>query len=62
MDIQIVAPEAGTDYPGSWTEFLDWFGSEAAFLAYLSGCAGHKDSCALAAVWPVSPIAPVEPG
>lgn len=35
MDIHIVAPEAGKDYPGNWNEFLDWFGSEEACLAYL---------------------------
>jgi transposase-like protein len=35
MDIHIAAPEAGTDYPRNWNEFLDWFASEAACLAYL---------------------------
>src|SRR5450755_206523 len=35
MDIHIVAPEAGKDYPGNWNEFLDWFGSEEACLTYL---------------------------
>jgi transposase-like protein len=35
MDIQIVAPQAGEDYPGSWNEFLDWFATEEACLAYL---------------------------
>jgi transposase-like protein len=36
MDIQhIVLPEAGKDYPRNWNAFLDWFGSEAACLAYL---------------------------
>jgi len=35
MDIHIVAPEAGRDYPRNWSEFLDWFGSEEACLAYL---------------------------
>ena len=36
MDIQhIVMPEAGKDYPRNWNEFLDWFGSEEACLAYL---------------------------
>ena len=35
MDIHIVAPEAGNDYPRNWNEFLDWFGSEAACLSYL---------------------------
>jgi len=28
---------AGKDYPRSWNEFLDWFGSEEACLAYLAG-------------------------
>jgi transposase-like protein len=37
MDIQIVAPVAGKDYPSNWTEFLDWFGSEEACLSYLEG-------------------------
>jgi len=36
MDIQHIAmPEAGKDYPRNWNEFLDWFGSEEACLAYL---------------------------
>jgi len=36
MDTQhIAAPEASKDYPGNWNEFLDWFGSEEACLAYL---------------------------
>jgi hypothetical protein len=35
MDIHIAAPEAGKDYPRNWNEFLDWFPSEAACLAYL---------------------------
>jgi transposase-like protein len=38
MDIQpIVTPEAGKDYPRNWNEFLDWFASEEACLAYLEG-------------------------
>jgi transposase-like protein len=35
MDIHIVGPEAGQDYPCNWNEFLDWFGSEEACLSYL---------------------------
>ena len=36
MDIQHIAvPEAGKDYPRNWNEFLDWFSSEEACLAYL---------------------------
>lgn len=35
MDNQILAPQAGKDYPQSWNEFLDWFASEEACLAYL---------------------------
>ncbi|HWK84416.1 MAG TPA: transposase, partial [Caldimonas sp.] len=35
MDIHVVAPEAGKDYPRNWNEFLDWFGSEEACLSYL---------------------------
>jgi transposase-like protein len=35
MDIQIVAPPTARDYPRTWTEFLDRFGSEEACLAYL---------------------------
>ena len=31
----IVTPEAGKDHPRNWNEFLDWFGSEEACLAYL---------------------------
>ncbi|MBT2324940.1 transposase, partial [Variovorax paradoxus] len=35
MDIQIVAPQPGEDYPHNWNEFLDWFATEDACLAYL---------------------------
>ncbi|HEX7441785.1 MAG TPA: IS1595 family transposase [Caldimonas sp.] len=35
MDIHLVVPEAGKDYPRNWSEFLDWFGSEEACLSYL---------------------------
>ena len=36
MDNQHIAPlEAGKDYPTNWNEFLDWFGSEDACLAFL---------------------------
>jgi len=35
MDIHILAPKAGADYPTDWNEFLTWFGTEAACLAYL---------------------------
>lgn len=35
MDDQILAPQAGVDYPQSWNEFLDWFATEEACLAYL---------------------------
>ncbi len=36
MDVQHIAvPEAGKDYPRNWNEFLDWFSSEEACLAYL---------------------------
>ena len=36
MDIQHIAgPTAGKDYPRNWSEFLDWFASEEACLAYL---------------------------
>lgn len=35
MDIQIVAPTAGKDYPSTWNDFLDWFATEEACLAYL---------------------------
>ncbi len=36
MDIQHIAgPVAGKDYPRNWREFLDWFASEEACLAYL---------------------------
>ena len=38
MDTQhSVTPEAGKDYPRNWNEFLDWFASEGACLAYLEG-------------------------
>jgi transposase-like protein len=35
MDNQILAPIPGKDYPQTWNEFLDWFGTEEACLAYL---------------------------
>lgn len=35
MDIHILTPKAGVDYPGDWNEFLSWFDSEDACLAYL---------------------------
>ena len=36
MDIQhIAAPVPGKDYPRNWNEFLDWFATEEACLAYL---------------------------
>jgi transposase-like protein len=35
MDIQIVAPQAGQDYPVNWNQFLDWFASEESCLRYL---------------------------
>lgn len=35
MDIQILAPIAGKDYPTNWNQFLDWFPSEEACLGYL---------------------------
>jgi hypothetical protein len=35
MDVHSAAPEAGKDYPRNWNEFLDWFPSETACLAYL---------------------------
>ena len=35
MDIQIVALTAGKDYPSTWNDFLDWFATEEACLAYL---------------------------
>jgi transposase-like protein len=37
MDIQIVAPQAGKDYPRNWNEFLDRFACEEACLTYLEG-------------------------
>lgn len=35
MDIQIVTPQAGHDYPVNWSQFLDWFATEEACLSYL---------------------------
>jgi len=35
MDIQMLAPIRGKDYPQNWNEFLDWFATEEACLAYL---------------------------
>ena len=35
MDIHILPPVAGKDYPRNWNEFLDWFSSEEGCLSYL---------------------------
>lgn len=35
MNIQTLSPIAGKDYPRTWGEFLDWFATEEACLAFL---------------------------
>lgn len=35
METHIVAPIRGKDYPQNWNDFLDWFATEEACLAYL---------------------------
>lgn len=35
MNTQTLAPTPGKDYPQTWNEFLDWFATEEASLAYL---------------------------
>ena len=35
MDIQILPPISGKDYPRTWNDFLDWFVTEEACHAYL---------------------------
>lgn len=35
MDIHILVPKAGEDYPVTWNQFLDWFATEEACLGYL---------------------------
>ena len=35
MESHIVAPIPGKDYPQNWNDFLDWFATEDACLAYL---------------------------
>ena len=35
METQILAPIPGKDYPQNWNDFLDWFATEEACLAYL---------------------------
>ena len=35
MDVQILSPVAGKDYPRNWNEFLDWFPTEEACLTHL---------------------------
>lgn len=35
MDIHILVPQAGEDYPVNWNQFLDWFATEEACLGYL---------------------------
>ncbi|MGH8830012.1 MAG: IS1595 family transposase [Polaromonas sp.] len=37
MDIHMLAPVSGQDYPRTWNEFLDWFPTEEACLSYLEG-------------------------
>lgn len=37
MDIHMLSPIAGKDYPQTWDAFLDWFPTEEACLAYLEG-------------------------
>src|ERR1700712_945291 len=44
MDVQHIATaEAGKDYPRTWNEFLDWFGTEQACLAYLERLRGPQE-------------------
>ena len=35
METHMVVPIPGKDYPKNWNDFLDWFGTEEACLAYL---------------------------
>ncbi|MBL8416413.1 MAG: IS1595 family transposase, partial [Propionivibrio sp.] len=35
MDVHTLASTPGKDYPQTWNEFLDWFATEEACLAYL---------------------------
>ena len=35
MNVQMVAPVAGKDYPRNWKELLDWFASEEGCFSYL---------------------------
>jgi transposase-like protein len=35
MDVHMLSPIAGKDYPTDWNEFLEWFASEEACLSYL---------------------------
>lgn len=35
METQMLAPIPGKDYPQNWNDFLDWFATEEACLAYL---------------------------
>jgi transposase-like protein len=37
MDIHMLAPVPGKDYPRTWNEFLDWFPTEEACLSFLEG-------------------------
>jgi hypothetical protein len=58
MDIQILTPQAGQDYPTNWNQFLDWFGTEEACLRYLRSFVGPKGSPAQAAVnWVMPTVA-----
>lgn len=35
MDVQILPPISGKDYPRTWNDFLDWFATDEACHAYL---------------------------
>ncbi|WP_088956914.1 IS1595 family transposase [Variovorax sp. HW608] len=35
MDVHMLVPKAGEDYPVNWNQFLDWFATEEACLGYL---------------------------
>jgi hypothetical protein len=59
----MLTPTPGQDYPRTWNEFLDWFGTEEACQAFLEKlrCWGPKASSARVAATLVMCTAPAAP-
>ena len=48
METQMIVPIPDKDYPQTWNEFLDWFGTEEACLAGVAAVGGR---IRLSALW-----------